>query len=98
MKGSLSAGIPTRDFNAENAFESNSTMDVENDVHNPVVNKKKIRATTPTSEQLASLNLKEGRNVVTFTFSTAMLGEQQVICCCVFFLGLCVCVNACYWK
>ncbi|KAM7517078.1 hypothetical protein LguiA_006661 [Lonicera macranthoides] len=78
FKSSLSAGIPTGDLNAENAFESNSTMDVENDVHNPVVNKKKIRATTPTSEQLASLNLKEGRNVVTFTFSTAMLGEQQV--------------------
>ncbi|WJX35170.1 phosphatidate phosphatase [Trifolium repens] len=40
--------------------------------------KKKIRETTPTSEQIASLNLKEGRNVVTFTFSTAMLGNQQV--------------------
>lgn len=42
------------------------------------VAKKKIRAKSPTSEQLASLNLKEGKNVVTFTFSTAMLGEQQV--------------------
>jgi phosphatidate phosphatase LPIN len=40
--------------------------------------KKKIRETTPTSEQIASLNLKEGRNIVTFTFSTAMLGNQQV--------------------
>ncbi|KAJ6722425.1 LIPIN [Salix koriyanagi] len=37
-----------------------------------------VRANTPTSEELASLNLKEGRNVVTFTFSTAMLGKQQV--------------------
>ncbi|KAK7310515.1 hypothetical protein RJT34_08069 [Clitoria ternatea] len=38
----------------------------------------KVSANTPTSEQLASLNLKEGRNTVTFSFSTAMQGEQQV--------------------
>ena len=38
----------------------------------------KVRANTPTSEQLSSLNLKEGRNTVTFSFSTAMLGTQQV--------------------
>ncbi|XP_021729585.1 phosphatidate phosphatase PAH2-like isoform X8 [Chenopodium quinoa] len=44
----------------------------------PRAMKKKIRAKFPTSEQLASLNLKEGKNVVTFTFSTAMLGEQKV--------------------
>lgn len=40
--------------------------------------KKVVRAISPTSEQLASLNLKEGRNTVTFTFSTSMLGKQQV--------------------
>ncbi|XP_027353930.1 phosphatidate phosphatase PAH1-like isoform X2 [Abrus precatorius] len=40
--------------------------------------KKKVRVTTPTSEQLASLNLKDGMNTVTFTFSTAVLGKQQV--------------------
>nr|KYP64519.1 Lipin-2 [Cajanus cajan] len=40
--------------------------------------KKKVRITTPTSEQLASLNLKDGMNTVTFTFSTAVLGKQQV--------------------
>ncbi|XP_031497137.1 uncharacterized protein LOC116262154 isoform X2 [Nymphaea colorata] len=39
---------------------------------------KKVRTIIPTSEQLASLNLKEGQNIVTFTFSTAMLGKQQV--------------------
>nr|GMD16727.1 phosphatidate phosphatase PAH2-like isoform X1 [Ipomoea batatas]GMD42836.1 phosphatidate phosphatase PAH2-like isoform X1 [Ipomoea batatas] len=44
----------------------------------PKVNKKIVRALTPTSEQLASLNLKEGRNEVVFTFSTQMLGEQKV--------------------
>ncbi|KAF3773418.1 Phosphatidate phosphatase [Nymphaea thermarum] len=39
---------------------------------------KKVRTIIPTSQQLASLNLKEGQNIVTFTFSTAMLGKQQV--------------------
>lgn len=40
--------------------------------------KKMVRVLCPTSEQLASLNLKEGRNTVTFTFLTPMLGKQQV--------------------
>ncbi|XP_010552510.1 PREDICTED: phosphatidate phosphatase PAH2-like isoform X2 [Tarenaya hassleriana] len=40
--------------------------------------KKTVRALTPTSEELASLNLKEGRNLVTFTFSTNVLGTQKV--------------------
>ncbi|KQJ87821.1 hypothetical protein BRADI_4g13710v3 [Brachypodium distachyon] len=39
---------------------------------------RKVRSLTPTSQELASLNLREGRNVVTFTFSTSMLGVQQV--------------------
>ncbi|XP_039113766.1 phosphatidate phosphatase PAH2 [Dioscorea cayenensis subsp. rotundata] len=38
----------------------------------------KERSLTPSSEEIASLNLKEGQNVVTFGFSTAMLGQQQV--------------------
>ncbi|KAI4321521.1 hypothetical protein MLD38_034891 [Melastoma candidum] len=40
--------------------------------------KRKVRTTTPTSEQLASLNLKEGCNSITFSFCTSMLGKQQV--------------------
>ncbi|KAL8058813.1 hypothetical protein ABFX02_03G045900 [Erythranthe guttata] len=42
------------------------------------VKKKIVKTLTPTSEQLASLNLKEGKNIVIFTFSTPMLGKQQV--------------------
>lgn len=38
---------------------------------------KNVSANTPTSEQLASLNLKEGRNTITFSFYTAK-GMQQV--------------------
>lgn len=69
----------SRSPDVENASESTVGMDSSNTVLTPKGMKKTERATTPTSEQLASLNLKEGRNTVTFTFSTAMLGKQQVI-------------------
>ncbi|KAL6982870.1 phosphatidate phosphatase [Sarracenia purpurea var. burkii] len=63
---------------AENALEGFMGMNGEKDVLKLKVKKKKVRETSPTPEQLASLNLKEGKNTVTFTFSTAMLGPQQV--------------------
>ncbi|KAK3135352.1 hypothetical protein QOZ80_5BG0417910 [Eleusine coracana subsp. coracana] len=37
-----------------------------------------VRTLIPTSDQVASLNLKEGQNLVTFSFSTRVLGRQQV--------------------
>ncbi|CAN6346540.1 unnamed protein product [Urochloa humidicola] len=37
-----------------------------------------VRTLIPTSEQVASLNLKEGQNLVTFSFCTRVLGKQQV--------------------
>ncbi|CAD6271913.1 unnamed protein product [Miscanthus lutarioriparius] len=37
-----------------------------------------VRTLILTSEQVASLNLKEGQNLVTFSFSTRVLGKQQV--------------------
>ncbi|KAH6798768.1 Lipin family protein [Perilla frutescens var. frutescens] len=37
-----------------------------------------IRTNVPTSEQIASLNLKEGQNMVNFKFSTRVLGSQKV--------------------
>ncbi|KAL6619097.1 hypothetical protein ACP70R_034236 [Stipagrostis hirtigluma subsp. patula] len=37
-----------------------------------------VRTLIPTSEQVASLNLKEGQNMVTFSFCTRVLGKQQV--------------------
>ncbi|KAH8504702.1 hypothetical protein H0E87_012079 [Populus deltoides] len=39
-----------------------------------------IRTNLPTSEQIASLNLKDGQNMITFSFSTRVLGTQQVDC------------------
>lgn len=38
-----------------------------------------IRTNIPTTEEIASLNLKEGQNMVTFSFSTRVLGRQQVL-------------------
>ncbi|KAK6942896.1 Lipin, middle domain [Dillenia turbinata] len=40
--------------------------------------KQLFRTNIPTSEQIASLNLKEGQNVITFSFSSRVLGRQQV--------------------
>lgn len=40
--------------------------------------KHKVRTNLPTSQQLASLNLKEGQNMITFTFLTSLWGKQQV--------------------
>lgn len=40
--------------------------------------KKIFRTNIPTNEQIASLNLKEGQNDVIFSFSTRVLGLQQV--------------------
>ncbi|XP_057973646.1 phosphatidate phosphatase PAH2 [Malania oleifera] len=67
----------TGSSDAQNASESRIGMGGDKSVIKTMVTKK-IRTKTPTSEQLALLNLKEGRNTVTFTFSTAVLGNQQV--------------------
>ncbi|XVE61802.1 hypothetical protein DITRI_Ditri06bG0068500 [Diplodiscus trichospermus] len=40
--------------------------------------KQLIRTNVPTNEQIASLNLKDGQNMITFSFSTRVLGTQQV--------------------
>lgn len=52
--------------------------DVEKEDCSPKLYKMHTRALTPTPEQLASLNLAEGQNTVTFTFSTSVLGPQKV--------------------
>ena len=53
-------------------------MDGEASIFKRKVEKKMVRFISPTSKQLASLNLKEGGNTVTFTFYTAVLGKQEV--------------------
>ncbi|OVA10457.1 Lipin [Macleaya cordata] len=78
MNSVQSAPDGTKDSDADNASES--TSGISGDKNSTVVKvaKKKVKSIVPTSEQLDTLNLKEGQNMVTFTFSTAMLGKQQV--------------------
>ncbi|KAK4429008.1 Phosphatidate phosphatase PAH2 [Sesamum alatum] len=64
--------------NAVKFLSNSSELVGGGDIAKGKVNKKIVRTLTPTSEQLASLKLKEGKNIVIFTFSTAMLGKQQV--------------------
>ncbi|XP_021898621.1 phosphatidate phosphatase PAH2 [Carica papaya] len=67
-----------RSYYPENTSEHMIRNATKENPLQPKVIKKIIRELTPSSDQLASLNLKEGRNSVNFTFSTAMLGKQQV--------------------
>lgn len=61
-----------------NSPENTISTDMNKNELKPNLMKKKVKEMTPTSEQLASLNLKDRMNTVTFTFSTAVLGKQQV--------------------
>ncbi|KAL4034268.1 hypothetical protein IC575_007401 [Cucumis melo] len=66
------------DFDIKKASDRNNGLDGEASIVRHKVEKKMVRSLSPTSEQLASLNLKEGGNTITFTFCTAVLGKQQV--------------------
>ncbi|KAJ4704777.1 phosphatidate phosphatase PAH1 [Melia azedarach] len=57
----------------QNSQESASSTGISESPH-----KQFIRTNIPTNEQIASLNLKEGQNMITFSFSTRVLGTQQV--------------------
>ncbi|KAI7737502.1 hypothetical protein M8C21_020987 [Ambrosia artemisiifolia] len=58
--------------------EIDEETDTEKEWLSPQSDTTHTRELTPTPEQLASLNLAEGQNTVTFTFSTAVLGSQTV--------------------
>ncbi|KAG6585657.1 Phosphatidate phosphatase PAH2, partial [Cucurbita argyrosperma subsp. sororia] len=66
------------DFDTKKGSDGNIGMDGEASIFKRKVEKKMVRFISPTSKQLASLNLKEGGNTVTFTFYTAVLGRQEV--------------------
>ncbi|KAE8729186.1 Phosphatidate phosphatase PAH2 [Hibiscus syriacus] len=72
------ATAETIGLDAENAADVTVASNDDKHMLKPNQMKKMIRAITPTSEQLASLNIKDGMNHITFTFSTPMLGKQQV--------------------
>ncbi|KAF8024553.1 hypothetical protein BT93_F1657 [Corymbia citriodora subsp. variegata] len=67
-------------LDADHASRRVNGTDRDHILPKPKYRKKMFRTKTPTSEQVASLNLREGSNTITFTFSTAMLGKQQVDC------------------
>ncbi|KAL4285519.1 hypothetical protein GQ457_16G023070 [Hibiscus cannabinus] len=55
--------------------------DLQNSQASPTLDsscKQFIRTNVPTTEQIASLNLKDGQNMVVFNFSTRVFGNQQV--------------------
>ncbi|KAI3991995.1 hypothetical protein MKX01_014886 [Papaver californicum] len=77
--GSVGPGLDdTKCKGADNASESSNYVSPDKNLQQVKATVKKVKSIVPTSEQLASLNLKEGPNVIKFTFSTAMLGKQQV--------------------
>lgn len=74
------------------AFRSTGNMTMESSLPKEK-GSKKIQSLTPTTEELASLNLKEGKNLVKFNFSTPMLGLQQVYPSLFFFYCSCCAYN-----
>lgn len=70
--------VPGVDEKDNNSSESSINKDAEKNELKPKLLKKYVRAKTPTAEQLASLNLKEGKNTITFTFSVDMLENELV--------------------
>lgn len=77
-KATQSAVDDYTNFDIKKASDKNIGMDGEASIFKHKEEKKMVRSISPTSEQLASLNLKEGGNMVTFTFYTPVLGKQQV--------------------
>ena len=77
--------VKTLEHTSSNSSNEEEFVDSESSLHNSHVEptpespqKQLVRTNIPTNEQIASLNLKEGQNVITFSFSTRVLGTQQV--------------------
>ncbi|KAL1330187.1 hypothetical protein HN51_047335 [Arachis hypogaea] len=67
----------SNDSNEDVFLDSESTL-VEPSGTQGISRKQFVRTNVPTNEQIASLDLKDGQNLVTFSFSTRVLGTQQV--------------------
>ncbi|KAL6145921.1 hypothetical protein ACLB2K_056604 [Fragaria x ananassa] len=77
--------VKTLEHTSSNSSNEEEFVDSESSLHNSQVEatpespqKQFVRTNIPTTEQIASLNLKDGQNVITFSFSTRVLGTQQV--------------------
>ena len=63
---------------SESALHSPCTEQNSNVNNNRSPRKQLLRTYIPTTEQIASLNLKDGQNNIAFSFSTRVLGKQEV--------------------
>ncbi|XP_071721255.1 phosphatidate phosphatase PAH1-like isoform X2 [Rutidosis leptorrhynchoides] len=64
-------------LDSESVFDSPQPVETTpTPTHSP--KKQFVRTNAPTTEQIASLNLKDGQNMVSFIFSTRVLGVQKV--------------------
>lgn len=70
-------------LDTESEFQT-PTLTSQHDIDTP--RKRISRTYIPTTEQIASLNLKEGQNRIKFTFPTKVLGVQKVSHCLVHIL------------
>lgn len=69
---------PTDDQASEFGSGIGTSNNKNNNSGGSTPRKQFVRTNTPTNEQIASLNLKEGQNLVAFSFSTRVLGKQEV--------------------
>ncbi|KAL5546271.1 hypothetical protein UlMin_005958 [Ulmus minor] len=84
--------VKTLEHTTSNSSNEDEFVDSESVLHNSTIDttptssqsfaesprKQFVRTNVPTTEQIASLNLKDGQNLITFSFSTRVLGRQQV--------------------
>ncbi|XP_057722492.1 phosphatidate phosphatase PAH1-like [Arachis stenosperma] len=82
--------VKTLEHSTSNASSDEIFVDTESELQSSLLDpspksynpgsphKQFVRTNVPGNEQIASLNLKEGQNLVTFSFSTRVLGTQQV--------------------
>ncbi|XP_061366646.1 phosphatidate phosphatase PAH1 isoform X2 [Gastrolobium bilobum] len=82
--------VKTIEHTSSSTSSEDVFVDSESDLQNSVVeltptsgrhetpHKQFVRTNVPSNELIASLNLKDGQNLVTFSFSTRVLGLQQV--------------------
>lgn len=63
---------------SESGLQNANAEQISNANSNQSPRKQFLQTNIPTTEQIASLNLKEGQNKIAFSFSTRVLGKQEV--------------------
>lgn len=79
--------VKTLEHTSSNLTTEEVVANVEHAVSTPTSSvviesphKQLLRTNVPTSEEIASLNLKEGKNMVNFIFSAGVLGKPNEVC------------------